>query len=75
MFTVYFKIHVQTIGVLVAEKTDISARLTQTVKQLERKQNEVDQIQGRLTVSRERIEELERHGQTSTSNAQKREMV
>jgi hypothetical protein len=71
----FFKIHVQTIGVLVAEKTDISARLTQSLKQLERKQGDMDEIQGRLKASRERVEELERHGQNSTSNAQKREMV
>ena len=58
-----------------AEKTDLSARLTQSVKQFERKQSEVDEIQGRLKASRERVEELERHGQNSTSNAQKREMV
>ncbi|UJR33991.1 hypothetical protein I4U23_021406 [Adineta vaga] len=67
------EIHVQTIGILVAEKTDISAKLTQSVKQFERKQGEVEEIQGRLKASRERIEELEKHSQNSTSNAQKRE--
>lgn len=65
----------QTIGILVAEKTDMSARLTQSVKQMERKQSEIDEIQGRLKGSRERVEELEKHNQNSTTNAQKREMV
>ena len=65
----------QTIGILVAEKTDMSARLTQSIKQLERKQSEIDEIQGRLKASRERVEELEKHNQNSTTNAQKREMV
>ena len=69
------QIHVQTIGILVAEKTDISARLTQSVKQLERKQGEMDEIQGRLKASRERVEELEKHTENSTSEVLKREMV
>jgi len=35
----------------------------------------MDEIQGRLKASRERVEELERHTQNSTSNAQKQEIV
>ncbi len=70
-----YQIHVQTIGILVAEKTDISAKLTQSIKQFERKQSEIDEIQGRLKASRERVEELEKLTQNSTSNAQKRDMV
>ncbi|CAF5084931.1 unnamed protein product, partial [Rotaria sp. Silwood1] len=54
------EIHVQTIGILVAEKTDLSAKLSQSIKQLERKQNEMDEIPGRLKASRERVEELEK---------------
>lgn len=69
------QIHVQTIGVLVAEKTDLSAKLTQSLKQLERKQSEMDEIQGRLKASRERVEELEKQTQNSTSNALQREIV
>ncbi|CAF2026785.1 unnamed protein product [Rotaria magnacalcarata] len=69
------EIHVQTIGILVAEKTDLSARLSQSIKQLERKQSEMDEIQGRLKGSRERVEELEKHAQNSTSDALKREMT
>lgn len=53
----------------------MSARWTQSVKQLERKQSEIDEIQGRLKASRERVEELEKHHQNSTTTAQKREMV
>ncbi|CAF4242938.1 unnamed protein product, partial [Rotaria magnacalcarata] len=60
---------------LVAEKTDLSARLSQSIKQLERKQSEMDEIQGRLKGSRERVEELEKHAQNSTSDALKREMT
>jgi polyhydroxyalkanoate synthesis regulator phasin len=66
---------VQTIGVLVAEKTDVSAKLTQSFKQLERKQSEMDELHGRLKASRERVQELEKQMQNSTSNVQKREMV
>jgi peptidoglycan hydrolase CwlO-like protein len=66
---------VQTIGILVAEKTDISAKLTQSFKQLERKQSEMDELHGRLKASRERVQELEKQIQNSTSNVQKREMV
>jgi hypothetical protein len=35
----------------------------------------MDEIQGRLKASRERVEELEKYSQNSTSNAHKREMV
>jgi len=66
---------VQTIGILVAEKTDVSAKLTQSFKQLERKQSEMDELYGRLKASRERVQELEKEMQNSTSNVQKREMV
>ncbi|CAF1031218.1 unnamed protein product [Rotaria sordida] len=69
------EIHVQTIGILVAEKTDISAKLTQSFKQLERKQSEMDELHGRLKASRERVQELEKQIQYSTSNVQKREMA
>ena len=65
----------QTIGILVAEKSDLSAKLNQALKQLERKQSETEEIQGRLKASRERVEELERLTLNSTSNAQKRDMV
>ncbi len=65
----------QTIGILVAEKTDVSAKLTQSFKQLERKQSEMDELHGRLKASRERVQELEKQIQNSTSNVQKREMV
>jgi peptidoglycan hydrolase CwlO-like protein len=66
---------VQTIGILVAEKTDVSAKLSQSFKQLERKQSEMDELHGRLKASRERVQELEKQMQNSTSNVQKREMV
>jgi len=69
------EIHVQTIGILVAEKTDITARLTQSIKQIERKQSEIDEIQGRLKASRERVEELEKSNQNSSSSAQKHELA
>lgn len=65
----------QTIGILVAEKTDLSAKLTQASKQIERKQSEVDEVAGRLKASRERVDELERYSLNSSSSAQKREMV
>ncbi|UJR13376.1 hypothetical protein I4U23_000393 [Adineta vaga] len=69
------EMHMQTIGILVAEKTDISAKLTQSFKQLERKQSEMDELYGRLKASRERVQELEKQMQNSTSNVQKREMA
>ena len=65
----------QTIGIIVAEKSDLSAKLNQSIKQLDRKQSEMDEVQGRLKASRARVEELEKQTQNSTSNAQKREMV
>ncbi|CAF0985360.1 unnamed protein product, partial [Didymodactylos carnosus] len=74
-FKEQLEIHIQTIGILVAEKTDIQAKLTQSFKQLERKQSELDELQGRLKASRERVQELEKTVQNSTSNVQKREMA
>lgn len=65
----------QTIGILVAEKTDVSAKLAQSFKQLERKQSEMDELYGRLKASRERVLELEKEILNSTSSVQKREMV
>lgn len=60
---------------LVAEKSDLSAKLTQSFKQLERKQSEMDELHGRLKASRERVQELEKEMSNSTSNIQKRELV
>ncbi|CAF1156334.1 unnamed protein product [Adineta ricciae] len=69
------EMHMQTIGILVADKSDMSAKLTQSFKQLERKQSEMDELYGRLKASRERVQELEKEIQNSTSNVQKREMA
>ncbi|CAM4895542.1 unnamed protein product [Rotaria socialis] len=69
------EIHVQTIGMLVAEKSDVSAKLGQSFKQLERKQGEMDELHGRLKASRERVQELEKQISNSTSNLQKRELA
>ncbi|CAF3955145.1 unnamed protein product [Rotaria magnacalcarata] len=69
------EIHVQTIGMLVAEKSDVSAKLGQSFKQLERKQGEMDELYGRLKASRERVQELEKQISNSTANLQKREMA
>ena len=65
----------QTIGILVAEKSDLSAKLSQSFKQLERKQSEMDELHGRLKASRERVQEFEKEMQNSTANVQKRELV
>ncbi|XP_014669629.1 PREDICTED: golgin subfamily A member 2-like isoform X2 [Priapulus caudatus] len=59
-------VHIQTIGILVAEKTELQSALTQCQTLGKQKVGEVDEIMGRLKASRQRVAELER--QLSSSN-------
>lgn len=54
------QLHVQTIGILVAEKTELHSNLQQMVKKCDKTQDENDELLGRLKASREKIGELER---------------
>ena len=50
----------QTIGILVAEKTELHSKLQQMEKKCEKIQDENDELLGRLKASRQKITELER---------------
>jgi chromosome segregation ATPase len=54
------QLHVQTIGILVAEKAELHSKLQQTLKKCDKKQEECDELSGRLKVSRQKITDLER---------------
>ncbi|RNA40634.1 golgin subfamily A member 2 [Brachionus plicatilis] len=54
------KLHIQTIGVLVAEKTELQSKLNQQTKKSDKKQDECDELAGRLKASRQKISQLEK---------------
>lgn len=57
------QLHVQTIGILVAEKTELHSKLQQTEKKCDKFEHENDELLGRLKASRQKITDLERHVQ------------
>lgn len=52
--------HIQTVGILVAEKTELSALLTQAQTNLNQKNSECEELQARLKTSRSRVADLEK---------------
>lgn len=52
--------HIQTVGILVAEKTELSAMLTQAQTNLKQKIGECEELQVRLKTSRARVADLEK---------------
>ena len=54
------QLHLQTIGILVAEKAELHSKLQQTVKKCDKTQDECDELAGRLKVSRQKINDLEK---------------
>lgn len=62
-FKEQLQLHVQTIGILVAEKAELQSKLHQTMKKIDKKQDECDELTGRLKVSRQKIAELEKQVQ------------
>lgn len=54
------QLHMQTIGILVAEKTELHSKLQQTLKKCDKSQNENDELLGRLKAARNKINELEK---------------
>lgn len=54
------QLHVQTIGILVAEKAELQSKLQQQTKKSDKKQDECDELMGRLKASRQKISDLER---------------
>ncbi|KAJ3633146.1 hypothetical protein MTP99_010113 [Tenebrio molitor] len=52
--------HVQTVGILVAEKTELTANLSQFQLVAKQRTAECEELQGRLKTSRSRVADLER---------------
>lgn len=52
--------HIQTVGLLVAEKTELSASLSQFEISCKQKNSECEELQARLKTSRSRVADLER---------------
>lgn len=65
------QVHIQTIGILVAEKTELQSSLTQSQQSAKQKAAEVEEFQGRLRGSRQRVADLERElGNITSVNQQ-----
>ena len=54
-FKEQLQLHVQTIGILVAEKAELQSKLQQAFKKSDKKQEECDELAGRLKASRQKI--------------------
>lgn len=64
------QVHIQTIGILVAEKTELQSSLSQYQQTAKQKAGEVEEFQGRLKASRQRVSDLERELATTTLSSQ-----
>ncbi|XP_029654635.1 golgin subfamily A member 2 isoform X2 [Octopus sinensis] len=67
------QVHIQTIGILVAEKTELQSKIDQLKKQSDQRLDEIEEMGGRLRVSRQRITELERNMSSINSSSQQYE--
>ncbi|XP_055925360.1 golgin subfamily A member 2-like isoform X1 [Argiope bruennichi] len=54
------QVHIQTIGILVAEKTELQSSLSLSQQTAKQKAGEIEELQGRLRASRQRASDLER---------------
>ncbi|PNF30442.1 hypothetical protein B7P43_G12490 [Cryptotermes secundus] len=54
------QLHVQTVGILVGEKTELQAALTKSQNIAKQKASEAEELQGRLKASRHRVMDLEK---------------
>lgn len=64
------QVHIQTIGILVAEKTELQSSLSQSQQTAKQKAGESDELQGRLKASRQRLADLERELSNQTASSQ-----
>lgn len=63
--------HAQTVGILIAEKTELSSALSQAQFSAKQKVSECEELQGRLKTSRSRVADLERDLQALKAEKQK----
>uniref|UniRef100_A0A023FME2 Putative muscle myosin heavy chain ixodes scapularis muscle myosin heavy chain n=1 Tax=Amblyomma cajennense TaxID=34607 RepID=A0A023FME2_AMBCJ len=67
------QVHIQTIGILVAEKTELQSALSQSQQTAKQKAVETEELQGRLKALRERNSDLERKLSTASNQSQVQE--
>jgi chromosome segregation ATPase len=67
------QVHIQTIGILVAEKTELQSSVNQNSKLAEARQSEIEELSGRLKASRQRVTDLERNFSSANNSSQKNE--
>ncbi|XP_013393531.1 golgin subfamily A member 2-like, partial [Lingula anatina] len=65
------QVHIQTIGILVAEKTELQSSVNQSQRLAQQRLTEIEELSGRLKASRQRVADLERDlSSISTSSQQ-----
>ncbi|XP_038063693.1 golgin subfamily A member 2-like [Patiria miniata] len=64
------QVHIQTIGILVSEKSDLQSAVAHSQQSLKQKAGEADNLSSRLQASRQRVAELERDLTSATSSSQ-----
>ncbi|RUS87064.1 hypothetical protein EGW08_005140 [Elysia chlorotica] len=64
------QVHIQTIGILVAEKTELQSQVSQSQRVSDQRIEEIEELNGRLKASRQRVSDLERSLSTSSQSSQ-----
>ncbi|CAL1537154.1 unnamed protein product [Lymnaea stagnalis] len=62
------QVHIQTIGILVAEKTELQSQVNQVQRIADQRIEEIEELSGRLKASRQRVADLERNLSTSSQS-------
>ncbi|KAK3088299.1 hypothetical protein FSP39_017253 [Pinctada imbricata] len=65
------QVHIQTIGILVAEKTELQSQVNQSQKLAEQRLGEIEDLSQRLKTSRQRTADLEKSLSTTNNSSQK----
>ncbi|XP_074655703.1 golgin subfamily A member 2-like [Tubulanus polymorphus] len=65
------QVHIQTIGILVAEKSELQSSLSQSQKSAQQRLDELEVLSGRLKASRQRVADLEKTSTTSNQSSKK----
>ncbi|XP_054713090.1 golgin subfamily A member 2-like, partial [Uloborus diversus] len=69
------QVHIQTIGILVAEKTELQSSLSLSQQSAKQKAGEVEELQGRLRALRQRTSDLDRELNSLSNSNQHLEKV
>ncbi|ESP01712.1 hypothetical protein LOTGIDRAFT_172469 [Lottia gigantea] len=69
------QVHIQTIGILVAEKTELQSQLGQSQRISEQRLQELEETSGRLKASRQKVSDLEKNVSSSTQSSHQHEKI